>query len=358
VGSGRFRFSKLETGVRAEIVADTTHFLGRPKLDRVVWALNADAGAAITQLMAGQADMYENLPPAVLASLDSSKSVRAMKYPGLQYAFLGMNTRNPKRLAEPHPIFSDARVRRAIFMALDRQGMLRNVFDTVGVLGSGPYPRALSDSTITLPPFDRSRSAALLDSAGWTMGPNGVRQKNGKPLAFALVVPTSSTFRMRYAVLIQEQLKSIGAVVTLEPLEFNAFFARQDARSFDANLGSSGVDPSRATITQSWTKVGAEKGGQNYLSYTNPLVDALIDTALTTFDEQRARDYYHRAVQMIVDDAPAVWLYDVLTIAGVHKRLRPAPMRADAWWANLADWSIPANERIDRDRIGLRPAAP
>ena len=60
----------------------------------------------------------------------------------------------------------------------------------------------------------------------------------------------------------------------------------------------------------------------------------------------------------IVPDAPPEARAGVLTVAGVHKRFRPAPMRADAWWAHLADWSIPANERIDRDRIGLRPAAP
>ena len=70
------------------------------------------------------------------------------------------------------------------------------------------------------------------------------------------------------------------------------------------------------------------------------------------------KSYVSRAFRQIISDAPAVWLYDVLTIAGVHKRLRPAPTRADAWWAHLADWSIPPNERIDRDRIGLRPATP
>jgi hypothetical protein len=40
----------------------------------------------------------------------------------------------------------------------------------------------------------------------------------------------------------------------------------------------------------------------------------------------------------------------------VHRRLRPTDLRADGWWAGLADWTIPENERIDRDRIGLRPA--
>ena len=51
-----------------------------------------------------------------------------------------------------------------------------------------------------------------------------------------------------------------------------------------------------------------------------------------------------------------MWLYDNLNLAGAHKRIRTAPMRVDYWWANLADWWIPANERIERDRIGLRAA--
>ena len=45
-----------------------------------------------------------------------------------------------------------------------------------------------------------------------------------------------------------------------------------------------------------------------------------------------------------------------VSIAGVHKRIRPVGIRADGWWEGLADWWIPAKERIDRDRIGLRPA--
>ncbi len=60
---------------------------------------------------------------------------------------------------------------------------------------------------------------------------------------------------------------------------------------------------------------------------------------------------------MLTDDAPAVWLYELRNFAGVHRRVHAAGMRADAWWADLADWSIPANERIARDQIGLRTAS-
>jgi hypothetical protein len=57
-----------------------------------------------------------------------------------------------------------------------------------------------------------------------------------------------------------------------------------------------------------------------------------------------------------VADAPAVWLYHPVYIAGAQKRIRPENMRVDGWWVGLPDFWIPGNERIERDRIGLQPA--
>ncbi|HEU4997229.1 MAG TPA: peptide ABC transporter substrate-binding protein [Gemmatimonadaceae bacterium] len=357
IGTGRFRFARWEPGVRIELVADTANFRGRAKLDRVIVALAADAGSATTQLMSGQADWFENIQPDLIARLDSAAPVRPVRYQGTQYAYMGMNQRDPKRLTAPHPIFSDRQVRRALSMALDRQAMLKNMFDTLGVLGLGPFTRGLADTTVVQIPFDRAHAAALLDSAGWRPGPDGIRVKNGKPLAFGLLTPTSSAPRMRYAVMIQEQLKSVGVRVDIESMDFTGLIARLEAKNFDAAMMSTGSDPARAAIKQNWATEGIGKGLQNQVSYSNRVFDALIDSAIVTFDKKRSDQYAHRAYQTLVDDAPAVWLYDILTIAGAQKRLRPEGMRPDGWWVGLADWWIPANERIERDRIGLRPSA-
>ena len=64
-----------------------------------------------------------------------------------------------------------------------------------------------------------------------------------------------------------------------------------------------------------------------------------------------------RAFQVQVADAPAVWLYDVPTVAALHRRVQPASLRPDGWSFHLADWSIPPNERIARDRVGLVSAS-
>jgi peptide/nickel transport system substrate-binding protein len=98
--------------------------------------------------------------------------------------------------------------------------------------------------------------------------------------------------------------------------------------------------------------------GQNYTGYANPAYDALLDSAVATFDAAKQRAFMRRAFQLQIDDAPAIWLYDPNTIAGMQRRIHPAAFRADSWSVHLADWTIPPNERIDRDRIGLGTSTP
>ena len=357
VGSGRFRVARFEPGVRLELVADTANYRGRAKLDRVIFTSVSDGGAAVTQVVSGQADIFEFIPPSLVPRLDSGSPARALPFPGNAYSFMGMNLRGPRGRGA-HPLFSDKAVRLAISMALDRQAMLRNVFDTLGTIGYGPFGRAMVDTTLTLPPFDRARATALLDSAGWRPGADGVRMKNGRPLAFSILYPTSSAPRERYAVLIQEQLKSIGARVTLTGVDFPTFQARQTEGNYDAAMMAFNPDVNLGGIRQYWTTAGIGGSGQNLVGYSNPRVDALIDSATSTFDLDRRKQLARQAYQAIVDDVPAVWLYELLSMNAVHRRLRPTDMRADGWWAGLADWTIPPAERIDRDRIGLRPAQP
>jgi ABC-type transport system substrate-binding protein len=86
-------------------------------------------------------------------------------------------------------------------------------------------------------------------------------------------------------------------------------------------------------------------------------VDAALDSAVASFDPAKAKAYAKRAFQQIADDAPAIWLYDVVYVSGVNRRLELPPPRVDGWHVNLADWSIPPGKRIERDRIGVGVAA-
>jgi len=358
VGSGRFRLSKWEPGKRIELLADTANYRGRPKLDRIVYVPTPDFNSAVTRFFAGDADFFEQLRPEHIAKIASDTARRAITYPNLGYAYLALNNVDGKRPGQPHPIFSDRAVRRALTMAVDRRAMLKNVFGTYGMPLYGPFPHALPVADTTLPqlPYDTVRARALLDSAGWLVGPDGVRSRNGQRLEFGITTPVSSAARKQYAVLLQDAFKRVGAAARIDEMDNAAFTSKNTDRGFDTSIELYQTDPSPSGFKQSWSTSGLGKDGSNFASYSNPAVDALLDSATLTFDPSRTRAYARRAFEMIMEDAPGIWLYEPPTVAGVHKRIHTTAMRADGYWSGMADWWIPAAERTARDRIGLRPA--
>jgi len=357
VGSGRFRFASWAPNQRLELAADANNYRGRPKLDRVVWSVAPDYGTATIQVLAGDADFFENLRPESFGQPARLRTVRLVPYPSLDYGFLQFNLRAADGSARPHPLFADRDLRRALTMAVDRARIVRNAFDSLADVAVGPVPRALFPDWRQLRqlPYNVAAARSLLDTLGWRPGPDGVRAKGGAPLAFTVLVPTSSLVRQRLAVLLQEQLRFVGARVTIQPLDLNAFGERERARTFDAVVGGWHTDPSPVSVRQTWGSAGARvAGGSNFGSYESPAFDAQVDSALFTSDPAKARPHWLRAYQTIVDDAPAVWLFEPRLVAGVHRRVRVVDLRADGWWTRLGDWSIPARERIGRDRVGLR----
>jgi peptide/nickel transport system substrate-binding protein len=242
-------------------------------------------------------------------------------------------------------------------MATDRRAMLKNAFDTLGQALYGPFPHAVPVADTTLPqiPYDTTKAKALLDSAGWLVGADGVRAKNGRRLEFALSVPNSSASRKQYAVLLQDAFRRVGAAATVDQTDFATYSAKLAAHTFDAQIGNYVTDPGVSGFKQSWSTAGIGKDGGNPGSYSNPFVDAMLDSATTTFDPARTKAYARRAFETIIEDAPGIWLYETPAVMGLHKRIHTTTMRADGYWSGIADWWIPASQRNARDRIGLRP---
>jgi peptide/nickel transport system substrate-binding protein len=355
IGSGRFRFRTRDRGSSVELVADTGNYRGRAKLDRVIWAVVPEFQAAVARLLGGEADLFDGLRPENIPDLSRKRSLRVIVLPGMDYAFLRFNLRDPRDRKRAHPIFAERELRRALAMSLNRAAMVRNILDTFAVVPVGPNVRAFpsTDPHLAQLPYDSVRASQLLDSLGWQRSASdGVRTKQGRELAFTLIVPTSSMNRMKLALLIQEQLRRMGVRVQLEPLEASTELDREIRGTFDAALGAWVMPSSPDALRDAWTSSGVGASGTNYGSYSSPAFDALLDTALWAPPEQQ-RAAFSRAYGVINDDAPAIWLYEPRKIIGLHKRVRTASMRPDAWWFDLADWYIPARDRIARDRIPL-----
>jgi peptide/nickel transport system substrate-binding protein len=346
IGTGPFRFVRWEPNTLLEVAADTVHYLGRPKLDRVIWMLNPDVVAALVNVLAGQIDALEIVSPDGMTQIAGQTSIGAVAYSSPNYGYLGFNFRDPANAARPHPLFGDRALRRALVMAIDRKTLLKNVYDSLAWLGSGPFPRGLStsDTTLAIQPFDSTGADRLLDSLGWKdQNGDGVREKGGRPLRFGITTMSVSAGRRRYAELIQAQLKSHGVQVDVDLAEPAVVMGRAYDGKYDAILHNWGAEPSPSSIRDQWRSPSGAKRGNNLQHYGNPVVDAAIDSALTEPDPSRSRALYRRAYQGIIEDAAGVWLYENRYFMALNKRVQPAISSTDFWWRQLRDWSIRKN---------------
>ena len=113
------------------------------------------------------------------------------------------------------------------------------------------------------------------------------------------------------------------------------------------------LDPGSGAIAQTWGSKNAVRGGSNVSRYVNAEFDAHLDSAETSYDVAARKAHFRRAFDILNSDAPAIWMYDVRTAAGIHKRIRPATLRPTPGGA-FDRWSIPAELRIARDEVGPR----
>jgi peptide/nickel transport system substrate-binding protein len=354
MGSGPYRFVRLEPGVLLEMAADTGYHLGRPKLDRIVMAF-VDPNAAVNQLLAGEVDVYEALRAENMPQLAQATHLVANVGPGALYGFFQFNLADPSDTTRPHPIFGDRRMRHALSMLIDRQAIVQTSMDTLGVVGQGPLPRAVFafDASASELGFDRTRATALLDSLGWRDADgDGVRERDGRPLAFKILVPSTSETRKRFALLLQQQLAPAGVRADIDIMEGQAVGERMVQGRFDATLNAWQLtDGSPSGLRNTWSTRGPDgRGKQNYGYYANAAFDAQVDSLLATYDTAARREHLTRAFQIIEEDAPAVWLYEPKNAIGVHRRFVTPPLRAAGWWLDLPQWSVRPGEELPRDR--------
>jgi peptide/nickel transport system substrate-binding protein len=354
VGAGPYRFVRWTAGQSIELSGDSTHVLGRPGLPRVIWRFSGgDYEAALTQLTAGEADLLSYLSTEAQERVAATPELVAVPYrPSTSYSYLAFNFRDPEDPSRPHPLFASRELRRALTLGIDREAVIRAVDGPAGRVAPGPVTPAYwiaGDAPEQLP-FDSARARAELESIGWRDSDgDGVRERAGRTLTFDLLVPVTSTPRRRSAVIVQEQLGRLGIEVRIEELDFNTFLERIGNGAFDVAFGAYGGDPSPAAIAEVWT--GDAIGGFNAGHYVNPTFDRAVAAALDARALDAARAHWREALEMIVADAPAIWMSASGPQAGVHGRLAGVTIRGDNVTATLPAWTVPPDRMIERDRL-------
>ncbi|MGH7498365.1 MAG: peptide ABC transporter substrate-binding protein, partial [Gemmatimonadales bacterium] len=337
VGSGPYRVAGWRRGQFVTLEADTSG--GRaPSIRRAIWRFVPDVDAALNLVMSHEADLLETVGSAerALRAADDS-ALRLVPYAAAVYGFLGF-----KILGQgdrPHPVLSDRATRRALAGIIDRQTLARALFGDKAKAPPGPMSQLLWiwDDSITTIPFDTAHAAAALETAGWHRAPGGgVRHRGGKPLAFDILVPSSSTGRRQLALQMQEMWRRAGAEVTVTAVDFPVFQQRLARGRFDTYVGAWLDEPSPRGLSDQWTRGGW--AGLNYGHYSNPHFDSLFARAGRAPNVATARRLYREAMDTLNDDAPAIFLYAPANIAVVSRRIEGLDINPYSWASGLPAW--------------------
>ena len=354
VGDGPYRFVAWKAGQTIELVADSTFFLGRPAIRRLIWRVTPDLGVATTQLVADQADGREQLvTPDNIQRARAAPQLTIYSYRGATYCYIGFNLAANGDTTHAHPIFGDREVRRALTMAVDRASLVKSVFGDFAKVPPGPMSQLwwIWDPELHQLPYDTAHAKRLLSARGWRdTDHDGIRDRDGQPLAFHVLVPSTAAIRRQYARLLQEQFRLVGVQMDIDEVEASVVSERAAAGKFDAIILAWSTDPSPSSgIPQIWTRGGI--GRSNYLRYDSPAFDAFVDRASAATTPKQARAAWRGAMETINADAPAIFLFANDNVAAFNSRVTDVRIRPDSWAALLRTWRIPPDRLIDRDRV-------
>jgi peptide/nickel transport system substrate-binding protein len=341
IGTGPYILKTITTDREIVLVANEHYFKGRPHISRFISKPFADQNIMTQALMFNAIDMVVLVNPRDIPELQGDKRFILQPYNALSYAFFGYNARNP--------LLADKRVRKAFTYAVNRQEMLNSFFNGQGTIISGPFaPGSWAYNLDVQPlPFDPPKAIELLKEAGFTPGPDGVMQKDGKKLALSLKVPIEkeSEAVKRVVLAFQNYLKNIGTAIKVEFKEWQAWkesvFLEHD---FDVIFASWVFDDS-ADISSLFHSAEIGPWKNNFGAYSNPEVDGLIVESKLTLDHEKRRTINRKLHAIVADEAPYTFLWALTNYSGYHNKLRRVAIHPYKFFSFADEWFIPASDQ-------------
>ena len=347
IGNGPFRFVRRAAGQELVFEANLDFpavLGGRPYLDRVIFRIRPDATARVTEVLTGGADLSFITPEAAQRA-GRSRGIRMIEFASGWWTQIAWNTRRAP--------FDDARVRRALSLAIDRQVLLDVMLRGFGEPGrwtvTPSHWQYDPDDPETAPRYDTTEARRLLAEAGWRdRGAGGILEDSqGRPFRFTLLSFRESSTHHQTAVAVQAQLRRIGVDMRIRELEETSAFGLaqgrveeggERVREFDAFLTNYTTGTSS---DDSWFLHSRNRNGPLSLpGYADPRADSLMDTLAVILDRDAARPLWREYQRLMVRETPIAVLLYPYTLIAARSRLRGveadatrhAFVSAPRWW--------------------------
>ena len=310
VGTGPFQLEAQLAGSMLRYAAFADHWRGAPGYDHLVFAVTPDSTMRWARLQRGECDLIADPNPNDLPAIRADSAARLVSVPGLNEGYVAFNTE--------HGPLRDARVRRALVLAVNRRTIVDAVFRGEAQVASGVLPPTMwsYDPGAKLPDQDLAQARRLLAEAGY-------------PRGFDTSIWTTATGQgfmrdpRRIAVMIQADWAAVGVRAQIRSYEWGELLVRLARGEHDSTLMawlSDDGDPDNFIASQ--LSCSGVHTSQNLAEYCSKSMDALFAQALETPDAARRAALYAQAQRQFVRDVPWLPLAHINETYVMSSRLR------------------------------------
>ncbi len=343
VGTGPYKFKEWVAGQKIVLVANEDYFEGRPHIDGRITRIIPDTATMFLELRARNIDMMGLTPLQYTRQTDSKlfeRNFNKHRYLAFAYTYLGYNLKNP--------LFTDKRVRQAVSYAINKEEIVSGVLLGLGQPATGPFKPGTwpHNDRVKTYSYDPAKARSLLAEAGWTDSDrDGVLDRNGKPFAFEILTNQGNETRQKCAEIIQRQLADVGIRVKIRIVEWSAFVTDfVNKRRFEAVILGWTIPPDPDAYDV-WHSSKTAPQELNFVSYSNPEADEMLEAGRSTFDQAERKKYYDRFQDILAEDQPYTFLYvpdELVIISSRIRGIEPAPAGIGH---NIIQWYVPQGEQ-------------
>ena len=347
VSSGAFKLKKWERNQTITLEADSNSFLFHPsQVSELVFKIVPDYTSRILQLKKGEIDLVELVKVEDIDELKNEAQLVVVPVFGREFDYIGWNNIDPVSISrgdiKPNKLFGSSNVRKALTMAINRKEILEEYLQGMGELTSSPVsPIFKSSFNKEVKPYDfNSREAKkLLALEGWKdEDRDGILEKENEEFKFKMYYPVGNPLREYAAVVVRNNLKSVGIEIIPEKMELGAFIDNLYEKKLDAWMAAWGVaiplelrlywysDPDVTTL--------------NFASYSNAETDKILNQLETKISGEKKNELIKEFQRIIHQDEPVTFLYWTPNITVYNKRIKNLNINPYSVVGSCWEWTL------------------
>ena len=306
MGSGPFKLTQWTRGQNAVLESKSDYWGGEPKLKKVVIRFMSESSDRRMALERGDIDIAENILIDQIPALEKNKDLVVNRYPSQLVEYVYINNQKPS--------LNNADVRQALCYAVDYKGIIDYVLQGNGVQMRGPVPKGMWGHKEDL--FQHSRD---IDKAKALLKKAGVADD----LTLTLIYSSRRSSWEQIATILQSNFADIGVTLKLELMANPTLRDRVDKGDFELCLGAWSPDFADPYMFMNFW-FDSDRWGLpgNRSFYKNAEVDQLVRKAAATSDQGERTQMYNKAQEIIMAEAPYIFLYQVQTIVPMRKNVK------------------------------------